>query len=195
MWIGVAYCRAPWTTPKTFQAWSHLGHEAWNKTPSRLAYVSATGAIKDWGYFVDINDKSVNVDIKEHFKLQLDPTYQDDFQDITHEDAKRFYRDYLTCVHDHIARYFRRILPQWATMCVEWSFSVPTTWRNPGLMPRLLEIMKAAGFGGDGKNHTCMITLTEAEAAAITVTDQLKVKIRNIHGNSVLRICSEMMSF
>lgn len=115
--------------------------------------------------FVDLEDRSVNV--KEYFKLQLDPEYRDDFHDLTNEDARRFYHDYLICLHDHVARFFSNRYPQWATMHVEWNFSVPTTWKDPGLVRSLMDIMQVAGFGKDGKYHVCKVTLTEAEAAAI----------------------------
>ena len=86
---------------------------------------------------------------------------------MTHIEAKRYYRDYLRCIHDHIARFFQPRYPQWATMHVEWNFSVPTTWKNAELVRELQSIMEAAGFGKDGQNHSCLVTLTEAEAAAI----------------------------
>lgn len=120
--------------------------------------------------FVDLDDRSA--DVKEYFKLQLDPEYQDDFHDIAHEVAKRFYRDYLTCLHDHVARFFQSRYPQWATMHVEWNFSVPTTWKNPGLVHILADVMRTAGFGRDGRHHVCVVTLTEAEAAAVYGANQ-----------------------
>ena len=115
-------------------------------------------------------------DLKEYFKLYLDPEYHDEYLDMPHTDAKRFFRDFLTCVHDHVAHYFQSRLPQWTSQTVEWVFSVPTTWRNPGNIYSLERLIGAAGFGKDGPNHSCKITLTEAEAAAISVArQQLKV--------------------
>lgn len=49
---------------------------------------------------------------------------------------------------------------------------VPTTWRNPGTIRTLENLIRAAGFGQDGSKHSCKITLTEAEAAAICVSKQ-----------------------
>jgi len=173
--VGVAYCTAPWTQTVTFQNWSNIIAEVYNKTPSRISYSQTTGAIANWGMFVDVEDRSA--DVSEYFKLQLDPEYQSEFQDITHEDAKRFYRDYLTCLHDHVARFFQSRYPQWATMHVEWNFSVPTTWKNAGVVRMLQDIIQVAGFGQDGRNHICKVTLTEAEAAAISgATQHFKVR-------------------
>ena len=41
----------------------------------------------------------MSVDLKEYFKLYLDPKYHDEYQHLTHADAKRYYRDYLTFVY------------------------------------------------------------------------------------------------
>jgi hypothetical protein len=114
----------------------------------------------------------MSTDLKEYFKLYLDPEYHDEYQHLTHADAKRYYRDYLTCIHNHIVQWFVNRFPQWTAQCVEWVFSVPTTWRNPGTIHTLESLIRAAGFGQDGSKHSCKITLTEAEAAAICVSKQ-----------------------
>ncbi|KIW32228.1 uncharacterized protein PV07_03788 [Cladophialophora immunda] len=167
---GVAYCTAPWTNPVTFQSWTTIAAELFNKAPSRLAYNHGTANIKSWGFFVDVADRAT--DIKEYFKLHLDPEYGE-WKHLSHQDARRFYLDYMRCVHDHIARYFQSRYPQWATMRVEWNFSVPTTWKHAGMVRELLAILKLAGFGRDGQYHSSVVTLTEAEAAAVCVAKQM----------------------
>ncbi|KAH0844994.1 hypothetical protein Z517_00879 [Fonsecaea pedrosoi CBS 271.37] len=167
---GVAYCTAPWTNPSTFQSWTTIASELFNKAPSRLAYDHGTANIKSWGFFADVADKTV--DIKEYFKLHLDPEYGE-WKLLSHQDARRYYLDYMRCVHDHIARYFQTRYAQWATMRVEWNFSVPTTWKHAGMVRDLLEILKLAGFGRDGPYHSSVVTLTEAEAAAVCVAKQM----------------------
>ena len=167
----MAYCVAPWVSPKTFQLWGAHAGEIANKVPSRVAYDRRTGELKAWGFQCDPDD--LTADLREYFKLYLDPGYSDPgFEDLTNADAKHFYHDYLRCIHDHIARYFLSTLPQWPAQTVEWVFSVPTTWYNPGIIHSLDTLIKSAGFGRDGANHTCRITLTEAEAAAICVARQ-----------------------
>jgi hypothetical protein len=104
--------------------------------------------------------------------LYLDPEYNDEYQHLTHADAKRYYRDFLTCVHNHVVQWFLTRFPQWTSQPVEWGFSVPTTWRNPGSINSLEALIRAAGFGQDGLKHSFKITLTEAEAAAIYVSKQ-----------------------
>jgi hypothetical protein len=147
-----------------------MSHEIFNKTPSRVSYNKTSGTLKTWGVLCDPMDNTTMV--KELFKLYLDPTYQDDFQDMNHEDAIRYYHDFLVCIHQHIARHFARSLPQWSIQHVEWIFSVPTTWKNQTHIRTLEDIIRRAGFGQDGQNHSCRVTLTEAEAAAICVAKQ-----------------------
>lgn len=66
-------------------------------------------------------------------------------------------------------------------MNVEWNFSVPTTWKNAGLVNELQSIMRDAGFGRDGDQHACVVTLTEAEAAAISGAQQhIRVGVPNL---------------
>ncbi|KAI1611880.1 hypothetical protein EDD37DRAFT_651436 [Exophiala viscosa] len=167
---GVAYCSAPWISPAVFQNWSTIASEVFNKTPSRLAYDRGTKHVRSWGLSVDIVDPSI--EIKEYFKLNLDPEYGD-FQELSHRDARRFYLDYMRCVHDHLAGFFEQRFAGWATMRVEWNFSVPTTWKHAGMIRDLLSMIRQAGFGTDGKQHTCEVTLTEAEAAAVSVAGQM----------------------
>lgn len=111
----------------------------------------------------------------DYFKLHLDPSYRE-YEGITRAEAKQWYRDYLACIHDHVARFFQNSYPEWDAMRVEWNFSVPTTWKHAGLVNELRPIMKDAGFGRDGPKHSCFVTLTEAEAAAISgAQQQIKV--------------------
>ncbi len=166
----MAYCSAPWAHPKAFQHWSGNINDLANKVPSRVAYDLQTGALKSWGFGVDMRDLSL--DIGEFFKLYLDPEYTDDYVDITCEKAQKYFYDFLYCVHDHVASYFRNRIPNWNRMRVEWVFSVPTTWRDAAFIHSLEQMIKNAGCGADGSSHCCRITLTEAEAAGISVAGQ-----------------------
>lgn len=135
--------------------------------PSRVAYSLQTQKLKGWGFNCDAEDP--DADIQEYFKLYLDPEYHDDYDGVSNADAKRYYRDYLSLIHAHVARFFYERMPNFASMAVEFIFSVPTTWRNPALINDLEVIIREAGFGRDGPRHIAHITLTEAEAAAVNV--------------------------
>jgi hypothetical protein len=126
--------------------------------------------LRSWGFGCDLRDP--DLDVVEHFKLYLDPEYNDDYADITCDDAQRYFYDFMYLVHGHVANYFRIRIPNWSRMKVEWIFSVPTTWRDAAFIQNLQNLIRSAGFGGDGSSHTCRITLTEAEAAGISVASQ-----------------------
>ncbi|KAK1024507.1 hypothetical protein LTR33_017893, partial [Friedmanniomyces endolithicus] len=103
--------------------------------------------------------------VREQFKLTLDPEYQDD-RGSTWEEARQWYFDYLTCLHREIEKFFDTSIPRWRSMRVEYSFSTPTTWKNPAMIAGIEKLIKSAGFT-DTAQQTVRMALTEAEAAAI----------------------------
>jgi hypothetical protein len=106
-----------------------------------------------------------NVDLREQFKLTLDSDYEDD-RGFSCLDARRWYFDYLSCLHREIEKFFDASVPRWRDLHVEYSFSTPTTWKNPAMIASIEKLVKAAGFADTGK-QTVRMGLTEAEAAAI----------------------------
>lgn len=178
---GVAYSQPPWRQVKSFQQWGAIVSEVANKVPSRVAYSIRSQKLIGWGFNCDADDP--DADIQEFFKLYLDPDYHDDYDGVSNADARRYYRDYLSLIHAHVARFFYERMPNFATMAVEFIFSVPTTWRNPALIDDLERIIREAGFGRDGPLHTARVTLTEAEAAAVNVIADY------VHRDDVICIC------
>jgi hypothetical protein len=55
----------------------------------------------------------------------------------------------------------------WNNASVEFSFTVPTTWTSVGVTNDFETLIREAGFGNAGPNHTVSVGLTEAEAAAV----------------------------
>lgn len=155
--------------------------EVANKVPSRVAYSLRSQKLKGWGFNCDADDP--DSDIQEYFKLYLDPDYHDDYDGVSNVEAKRYYKDYLSLIHAHVAKFFYERMPNFASMTVEFIFSVPTTWRNPALINDLEVIIREAGFGRDGPRHIAHITLTEAEAAAVNVIADY------VHRDDVICIC------
>jgi hypothetical protein len=114
-----------------------------------------------------------DLDYKECFKLNLDPEHKDGSDNSPSvAEARRWFQDYLRCIHDHINDYFGGSYPRWKAMKVEFVFSVPTSWDNPGMIAELEVLMGSAGFGRDGPGHRVHIGLTEAEAAAVYAARQ-----------------------
>ena len=109
---------------------------------------------------------------EELFKLYLDPAHRDTFRDApTLEEARQWFRDYLSCIYKAVRQYFSDSIPRWGSKNVEWLFSVPTTWKSPAMVAETEKLIKAAGFGEKG-NHLVKISLTEAEAAAVYASKQ-----------------------
>lgn len=173
-----------WAEPKTLQHWpGKMISELANKVPTRIQYREDSREIKAWGFLCD--QESEDTDTQEYFKLHLDPEYVDPRTDAdvpTLEDARKWFQDYLRCLHDHIENYFSDAFPRWKTQRTEFVFSVPTTWKNAGMIAETERLIKGAGYGRDGINHRVGIGLTEAEAAAVYASQQqFEVWVQNAH--------------
>ncbi|KAK5083734.1 hypothetical protein LTR05_006239 [Lithohypha guttulata] len=169
---GVAYSMAPdWSRPTTIQHWpGRLGHENRNKVATTIAYDSRTSKPASWGFLVDEDDP--NLDIQQYFKLYLDPAHDDEFRNAPNlDDARRWYVDYLRCIHHAVCQHFDASYPRWRGKPIEFLFSVPTTWRNPGMIGELESLIRHAGFG-ERPEQKVVISLTEAEAAAVYASKQ-----------------------
>lgn len=113
------------------------------------------------------------MDCLGYFKLHLDPAYSDPRPDApTLEQARRWFQDYLRCLHDHIEETFSNSFPRWKNQRTEFVFSVPTTWKNPSMIAETERLIREAGFGTDAQDHRVTISLTEAEAAAVYASKQ-----------------------
>ena len=161
-----------WAQPKTIQHWpGKLLNGLANKVPTRLQYEQYTDQVKKWGFQCNYDEDGT--DIKEFFKLHLDPNYKDPRPNAPKvEDARRWFRDYLRCIHDHLRQTFSDSFPMWTAQRTEFVFSVPTTWKHPCMVADLEAIIREAGFGSTGVEHRIRVGLTEAEAAAVYASQQ-----------------------
>lgn len=114
------------------------------------------------------------------FKTLLDQTNLEKAQKqgfhekVTHEDVRRWYRDYFSRLYSHIEQELPRVLVNfdWRAARIEFLFSMPTTW-NHGLVEEFRDIVQEAGFGGSAyPEHEVIMSLTEAEAAAVHVSTE-----------------------
>ncbi|KAK5707218.1 hypothetical protein LTR17_020907 [Elasticomyces elasticus] len=162
---GVAYSIGPdWSPPHNLTRWpGRHGVEKADKVATRVGYSKSRNDVQGWGFESTFGDEGVTV--REQFKLTLDAEYEDDRGFTCHE-ARKWYCDYLTCLHREIERFFDNSIPRWRSMHVEYSFSTPTTWRNPAMIASIEKLIKLAGFA-DTAQQTVRMALTEAEAAAI----------------------------
>ncbi|KAK5115755.1 hypothetical protein LTR62_000844 [Meristemomyces frigidus] len=162
---GVAYSIGPdWGKPHTLNRWpSRDGIVKAEKVATRVGYDKHTGQLKNWGFLSTFDDPTV--DVREQFKLVLDSDYEDD-RGYTCGQARQWYFDYLRCLLAEIERFFDSHVPRWREMCVEYSFSTPTTWNNPAMIASIQMLVESAGFSSPPLKSVKM-GLTEAEAAAI----------------------------
>ncbi|KAL2871627.1 Hsp70 family protein [Aspergillus lucknowensis] len=161
---GVAYSYAPnWPAPKSIQHWPGLmGSQVATKVPSHILYHDNT---TKWGFQCEENVPDAK-DIKQYFKLNLDPGFVDSRPDApTREQATRYFQDYIRCVYQYVLSYFAKTMPRFDGMKVEFVFSVPTTWKDPRMVAELRESIVF-----DRPEHRATIGLTEAEAAAVYVS-------------------------
>ena len=172
--IAVAYSQGPTRSePKIIQHWPpKMINELANKVPTTLQYASNSGVAERWGFLCD--EDSEGLETVECFKLHLDAAYRRDRRSNapTLQQARKWYEDYLRCLHDYLAEMILGFNPEWRSQKAEFIFSVPTTWKNPGMIAETKKTIENAGFGSDGAGHRVSIGLTEAEAAAVSALTQ-----------------------
>ncbi|KAK3672450.1 hypothetical protein LTR78_007757 [Recurvomyces mirabilis] len=145
-------------------------YELRSKVDTALSYAAATGDLRNWGFECDEDDHTV--DVNKLFKLFLDPRYVDlsGFAP-AHGEAQQWYCDYLACLYHCIMRFLSERVGHFSSKKIEFVFSVPTTWKDPGMMADIERLIGRAGYG-KLTNHKFVITLTEAEAAAVYASKQ-----------------------
>jgi hypothetical protein len=179
-----------WADPKTIQHWpGKLRHEICNKVATDIAYDIHTGEQSSWGFLCNSEDDADRYEVNSLFKLCLDPNHKDPTPvPLTIEDAKRWYLDYMRCLYDYVLTYLRDSIPHFSSKRVEcvttiskirritradvshysFVFSIPVTWKkDPAMLAQIELLLHTAGFGSR-PNETMSISLTEAEAAAIS---------------------------
>ena len=147
-------------------------NELANKVPTTLQYGPNSDVAERWGFLCD--EDSEGLEIVECFKLYLDAAYRRDRRSSTPtlQQARKWYEDYLRCLRNYLAEMILGFDPDWRSQKAEFIFSVPTTWKNPGMIAETKRIIENAGFGTDGAGHRVSIGLTEAEAAAVSALIQ-----------------------
>lgn len=162
---AVAFSTGPsWNKVKIIQHWpSPVASEPMNKVPTQLVYQDDGLTVKRWGKQCD----QKRDDIKQWFKLHLEPGLSQSNESRsshTHPEAVRYFVDYIYCVYKYVVEHLEERLPGFNLSCVEFLFSIPTTWKNVQVARNLKHQIKL-----DTPLHRARIGLTEAEAAAVCV--------------------------
>lgn len=106
--------------------------------------------------------------VKAAYKDREDPSF-------TQEDVVTWYEDFFRELYDHIEAHFVATRPKLWESEVHFVFSVPTTWEED-IIDRFKKCFTKAGFG-QKPGHTALVTLTEAQAAAVCTANEQNEEI------------------
>jgi hypothetical protein len=167
-----------------------------NKVPTVLVYPTRGRKPSSWGFLSETIAETTAEDkeYKEWFKTSLDPEKlrQKQLEDPggapkSIQEVEKWYADYLRRLYEYLSFKLGGELAgvSWEDARVEFIFSVPTTWAPIPTVENFKRIIKGVGFGSH-REHTLVIGLTEAEAAAVHVSTEAPGIFRE---NDVLLVC------
>lgn len=77
----------------------------------------------------------------------------------------------MSCLYHCIMGFLRDRMAHFQSKKIEFAFSVPTTWKDPAMIADIDRLIRGAGYGQQ-PNQKVVISLTEAEAAAVYASKQ-----------------------
>ncbi|KAH8731915.1 hypothetical protein GQ44DRAFT_670576 [Phaeosphaeriaceae sp. PMI808] len=183
-------------TVRWVQKWPGRYQANENKVPTVVVYPTGSTEPSSWGFLSETiaETSSEEKEYKEWFKTCLDPEKlrlkQKEDPDGAPEnlqEVERWYNDYLRKMYEYLAFKLGGELSgvSWENARIEFIFSVPTTWALVPTVENFKRIVKQAGFGLP-RNHSLVIGLTEAEAAAVHVSTEAPGIFRE---NDILLVC------
>ncbi|KAK6084673.1 Hsp70 family chaperone [Seiridium cupressi] len=184
--LGTTYTGVAWARPQkslvlqspiqVIHNWPGSSAKNEQKVHTCLIY-NQDGSLSSWGSLCE-DDDAAGKRRREFFKIFLDqPTL-----DAAHQagiaqaptsvpEAKELVSDYLLQIYQHVKSTVELHTGighvGWQSLSVEFIFSVPTTWRNQGILNIFKDAIQSAGFGTEGVDHSATVELTESEAAAV----------------------------
>ncbi|KAF2827017.1 hypothetical protein CC86DRAFT_350249 [Ophiobolus disseminans] len=183
-------------TVRWVQKWPGRFQANENKVPTVVVYPTGSREPSSWGFLSETMSEQIADDkeYKEWFKTCLDPEklrlkQQEDPEGApaSLQEVERWYGDYLKRMYEYLAFKLGGELSgvTWEDARVEFIFSVPTTWAPVPTVENFKRIVKTAGFGSH-RNHSLIIGLTEAEAAAVHASIEAPGIFRE---NDILLVC------
>ncbi|KAE9379840.1 hypothetical protein N431DRAFT_552160 [Stipitochalara longipes BDJ] len=177
---GVAFCNVATgeQAPRCINRWPGSGRAVVDKVPTILVYPKNSTTPSSWGFYSEHHSEqmSQDKDLKEWFKTYLDEDkLRRALRDPNNhgicpasiQEVEKLYCDFLGFIYQTIRTNLQgELANRWEDACIEFIFSVPTTWKPVPTVERFRSIIRRAGFGGYS-NHRAEIGLTEAEAAAV----------------------------
>ncbi|PMD62688.1 uncharacterized protein K444DRAFT_717515 [Hyaloscypha bicolor E] len=196
---GVAFCNVPAgeQAPRCINHWPGSGRDVVNKVPTILVYPKNSSTPSSWGFYSEHpNEQNAEgKDCMDWFKIYLD---DDKLRGVARDpmnhglfptsmqEVEKLYCDFLGFIYHTIENELKGELGNtWEDACIEFIFSVPTTWKPVPTVERFRKIIRRAGFGSH-PNHRAEIGMTEAEAAAVHTARRFPTlfKARKFPGSS-----------
>ncbi|EME78602.1 uncharacterized protein MYCFIDRAFT_190830 [Pseudocercospora fijiensis CIRAD86] len=178
------------------QRWPGRAQANENKVPTVLVYPHGGDRPSSWGFGCEKpSEQDPNYgQLRDWFKTLLDPKNLDTMRKrdpdlvTTQQDVRHWYRDFLRRLYDHIEQKLSSELPNfaWSAAQIEFLFSIPTTW-SPQVVETFRGIIGQSGFGGPtNAQHSVIMSLTEAEAAAVHMSTEAASHFRE---GDILVVC------
>ena len=192
---GVAYSHADTTGPVRYiQNWPGRRGANEDKVPTTLVYDGER--LSSWGFLCETRDEQYGdgKKLREWFKTLLNLERLEEYQEEDPEHApqsmaevRAWVTDYMVKLYQQIERTLKPKLANdnWEEARIEFLFSVPSTWKPYPTIEDFKEIIERSGFR-KGKNHSIVVGLTEAEAAAVYTSRDRGMKFKE---GDVLLIC------
>ena len=157
-----------------------------NKVPTKLGYIHGVGRPSVWGWEAADAAGQSNIVIRKRFKALLEPKASEqmrrEFPDIaiSDEDVRRWCRDYLTALYDHIKLKLNGELSDLDghTRIIDFIFSVPASWSS-STAEKFRDVLLHTGLLGSG-SEISLVKEPEAIAAFAEVSSSKMLHSDNI---------------
>ncbi|SPJ84068.1 related to hsp70 protein [Fusarium torulosum] len=179
--LGTTFTGVAWMTPRTppqvISNWPGDGGQNERKVPTVLIYNPDGITVSSWGFICAEDDGVPGKVRRECFKIFLDDATlaavrQQGLVNTPRStvEARRFVTDYLGKIYMHVKETVESEMGRrsWKDKTVTFLFSVPTTWESLDIINVFKGCIRDAGFESGGVDHSALVDLTEAEAAAVT---------------------------
>ncbi|PGH27409.1 hypothetical protein AJ80_00887 [Polytolypa hystricis UAMH7299] len=176
--LGVSYSTLDMDLPYVVSTWPGNDDKVAGKVPTQLCYRAGCRGSFKWGFECPpLWNLNRGMGVIDCFKLDLDPDFRREREAgsqhagfLTEENVQMWFIDFLTSLREYIVPWIsNEISPaeplDWDLRNVEYNFSFPTTWTDPGVLDTFGDLVRRAGFG-KSESHSVRIEMPEAMAAA-----------------------------
>ncbi|KAH0828262.1 hypothetical protein AYO21_03817 [Fonsecaea monophora] len=173
----------PGETLNILRRWPGTGFASEDKVPTALAY--RNGELLSWGFPAIRETDDHDTQIFDAFKAFLDPCVLQTASSLWRgsrrvpedpDHARKLCLDFLRMLYAHIEEGFAGMVHGWHHKEIEFIFAIPSAW-NVNVMQSFEALVDKAGFGRAGRQHSCQLSMTEAEATVISALSHSTVPL------------------